>query len=187
MTTLKHLRCQQILREAEGYLDLIIACSEPLQLSVAVRERLAQRALDTISNLDGRRGDRAQVAYLTGQALRAMERHLEAIEQLETAAELDSNNLHVWLALGWCYKRTSRLDLAIQSLEEALALDPGRAIIYYNLACYWSLASNSKLALEYLTRAFELDPSYRELVADESDFDPIRHDPRFQELTSVIV
>jgi hypothetical protein len=41
--------------------------------------------------------------------------------------------------------------------------------------------------LVYLTRALELDPSYRDLVADEHDFDPIRGHPGFQELTGVIV
>jgi tetratricopeptide (TPR) repeat protein len=80
-----------------------------------------------------------------------------------------------------------RLDLAIESLERAMEIDAGQSIVYYNLACYWSLASNAKLALAYLTRAFDLDPSFRELVDDEEDFDPIRSDPRFRELTSMIV
>ena len=74
-----------------------------------------------------------------------------------------------------------------QLLEEALMADSSEAIIHYNLACYWSLAGNSKLALAYLSRAFELDSSYRDFVAKESDFDPIRSHPDFQALTSVIV
>ena len=55
------------------------------------------------------------------------------------------------------------------------------------MACYWSLAGNCRWALDYLTRALEIDASYRDLVGNEQDFDPIRDDPRFQELTSVIV
>ena len=127
------------------------------------------------------------MAFLRGQALRIMERYREAIPSLERSAELDPSNIHIWLALGWCYKRSSRLDLAIQSLEEALSVDESQAIVYYNLACYWSLACNPKLALAYLTRAFELEPPYRDLVAEEPDFDPIRSHPGFRELTSVIV
>jgi Flp pilus assembly protein TadD len=116
-----------------------------------------------------------------------MRKYQEAINVLERAAELDPENIHVWLALGWCYKRIGRLDLAIQSLEEALAVEESQASVYYNLACYWSLAHNSKLALAYLSQALDLDPSYRDLVARESDFDPIRDDPGFRDLTSVIV
>ena len=97
------------------------------------------------------------------------------------------DNFHTWLALGWCNKRIGRLDLAIQSLEEALLVAPDQAIIHYNLACYWSLVNNSKLALRYLTQAFEIDPGFRDLVAGETDFDPIRDHPGFLELTSVIV
>ena len=103
------------------------------------------------------------------------------------AASLDTENLNIWLSLGWCYKRLSRLDLAIQSLEEALSIAPDDAIIYYNLACYWSLANNVKLALAYLTRAFDIDPTFRDLVPNETDFDPIRAHPGFLEVTSVIV
>ena len=101
--------------------------------------------------------------------------------------ELDAENLHTWLALGWCHKRNQRIDLAIQALEEAMSVDPTEAIIHYNLACYWSLANNPKLAVEYLAEAFTIDPNYRDLVADEPDFDPIRGDHDFRMLTSVIV
>ncbi len=187
MTTYMHIKRQQILREAEGYIDLAMACADQLPLSPRVRNRLGQRALTALSQVKRSRGNKAHCSYLKGQALRVMERFPEAIEYFESAAELDCENVHIWLALGWCHKRVGKLDLAIQSLEEALAFEPGEAIIYYNLACYWSLANNVKLALEYLSRAFLIDSDYRDLIYAEPDFDPIRSDPRFQELTSVIV
>jgi Flp pilus assembly protein TadD len=113
-----------------------------------------------------------------------MERHREAVDHLRLAAEGDPTNIHVLLALGWCYKRIRRLDLAIQSLEEGLAIDPEQGIIHYNLACYWSLANNSRLAVEYLAQSIVLDPTYRDLVVKEPDFDPIRDDPDFVALTN---
>jgi len=187
VSELKRIRSQQRLREAEGYLELIRACEGTVTLAVDARNRLAQRALDVMSDMHRSRSNQAVVFYLMGIAFREMERHHEAIKHFESAAEIDGENIHVWLALGWCHKRTGRLDLAIQSLEEALGIDPERAIIYYNLACYWSLANNVKLALDYLARSFEIDDSFRHQVGDEADFDPIRSDPRFLELTSVIV
>lgn len=187
MSELKRVRRKQILREAEGYLDLVTACADELQLTNKVRDRLAQRAIDTLARLDPHSQERAEALYLRGQALRIMERHGSAIEVLGQAAEVDHDNIHVWLALGWCHKRIGRLDKAIESLEEALQVDDQQAIIHYNLACYWSLAKNVKWAVEYLERAFELDPTYRDRVPQEHDFDPIRSHPRFQELLSVIV
>ncbi len=96
-------------------------------------------------------------------------------------------NILIWLALAWCHKRAGRIDLAIESLEKAILTEPREAILYYNLACYWSLAGNSETALRLLAQSFDIDPSYRDMVADERDFDPIRHLPDFQSLTGVIV
>ena len=84
-------------------------------------------------------------------------------------------------------KRVGRLDLAIQVLEDALEVAPEQAIIHYNLACYWSLASNTRRALRYLVHSFELEPGLCAVVACEPDFDPIREDPDFRMLTSLVV
>jgi tetratricopeptide (TPR) repeat protein len=151
------------------------------------RDRLATRALSVLEGTRFTGRSLAQAMYLRGQAMRVMERYREALEPLAKAAELDTRNLHIWLAMGWCHKRTGRLDLAIQALEEALSLETGEAIIHYNLACYWSLAGNRKLALAYLAQALDIDPNYRDLIAAEPDFDPIRSDPDFLALASVIV
>ena len=116
-----------------------------------------------------------------------MERYRDALEPLKKSAELAVDTVHAWLALGWCYKRCGRLDLAIESLEAGLLYDDHQAILHYNLACYWSLVENHKLSVAYLTRALELDSEYRKLVADEPDFDAVREDPEFQSLLTVVV
>lgn len=184
---LDRIRRQQSLREAEGYLELISLASEFGPISQAARNAVGERALDILSELEQTRGRRSQVLYLKGQTLRAMERYREALVPLRAAADMDADNLDIWLALGWCHKRTGHLDLAIQALEEALAVDGEHAIIHYNLACYWALANNPKLAVAYLSRAFDIDGHYRDLVSRERDFDTIRNHPEFQMLTSVIV
>ena len=141
VVTNQRIRRKQLLREAEGYLDLATAFGDRWPLPSHLRDGMAQRALDALEGLRSCGGCKGIVAYLQGQALRLMERHREAINALERSAELDPSNIHIWLALGWCYKRTGRLDLAIQSLEEAMSIDANQAIVYYNLACYWSLAN----------------------------------------------
>jgi len=162
----KRIRHTKIQRAAEGYLEL----------------GMAQHALDTLARLGDPAGLDAHTLYLRGEALRAMERYQEAVLALRQAARLAPENLHVWFALGWCYKRTGQIHLAIRSLERVLAVDPAEARVHYNLACYWSLAGNKGRALEFLSRALQLDPDYRRKIDGEPDFNPIRSDPQFQAL-----
>lgn len=187
MSKLERTRRQQLLREAEGYLELLTDCSEQWPVSPAARDRLAERALDCLRRLEATGGYRRECLFLQGQALRVMERYAEAIVPLTAAAAEAADDIHVWLALGWCHKRTGRLDLAIEALKEALEADPTEAIIYYNLACYWCLAGNTQLALDFLADALEINPNYRDLVNNEPDFDRLRSHPAFLALTSVIV
>lgn len=165
------IRRQQLMMQAEGYLEL----------------GMAAHALDVL----GRFGDSATLPnhalYLKGQSLRELGQFREALEPLSRAAQASPDNVSVWLALGWCYKRIGKLDRAIESLEEALLAEPGDALVHYNLACYWSLAKNKRQALAYLSRALDLEDEYRALIADESDFDAVRDDPAFQTLTRVTV
>jgi tetratricopeptide (TPR) repeat protein len=186
-TTFQRVRRQQRLREAEGYLDLMMVFADQWPLRPDVRDRIGERVLATLGQLDDYSGRRAHRLYLEGQALRAMHRYQEAISPLKESAEHDPDNLSVWLALAWCYKRAGRLDLAIQALEDAMNVDPNQGIVYYNLACYWALAKNVKLCVAYLARAFDLDANYRDLVGDEHDFDLVRNHRDFHSITSVIV
>jgi tetratricopeptide (TPR) repeat protein len=186
-TTMDQVWRHRLLGEAEGYLDLVTVLGDRWRLDPVVRDPVARRALQLVEQLRRAGDESPEVFHLEGQVLRVMEQYEAAIEPLMVAAEARPDNVHVWLALGWCYKRVGRLDLAIESLEEALAFEPSEAIVHYNLACYWSLANSPQLALGYLRQAFELSPRYRDLVAGEPDFDPIRNEPGFRALVSVIV
>jgi len=161
----------QILAEAEGYLEL----------------GMPEHALAALERIDDPGTFSSRVARLSGEAYRALEQYGSAISSLLKAAEGSPSNVEVRLALGWCYKRTEQLDLAIESLEEALEIDGDDALLCYNLACYYSLAGDKSRCLGYLSRALAIEPGYRDLVGDEPDFDPVRSDPDFQALGSIIV
>ncbi len=88
----------------------------------------------------------------------------------------------VALAQGWCYKRTHRLAQAIDALERVVPEHADVPLLHYNLACYWSLAGHPGKAVAALAEAIELDPEFRDRVAAESDFDPIRGDAEFGRL-----
>lgn len=154
------------LLEAEGYLDL----------------ELPGRALEILES----RSDWATVQFeacvLAGEALRQLDRHRDALRMLDSAARLRPDDLGVALAQGWCFKRTHRLAQAIDALERAARHHPREALVHYNLACYWSLANKPGNALGKLAEALALDPSFRSMIADEPDFDPIRNVPELIEL-----
>lgn len=164
-------RVNKIQREAEGYLEL----------------GLGRHALKALERLGNPSGFGPTTLYLMGEALRSLDRYEEALDPLTRASQADAENIHIWLALGWCYKRTGRIDQAIEALEKALAADPAEALLHYNLACYLSLARRKPGVLEHLSRAISLEPRYREMVDSESDFDPLRSDPDFQALLGTAV
>lgn len=171
MTPRDEIRRKQLESHAEGYLEL----------------GMAQHALDALNRLGDLSELTPRTLYLRGEALRTLERYQEALEPLHLASFGSAEDIQVWLALGWCHKRTGRIDLAIKALERALEVEPSEALIHYNLACYLSLAGNKPRALSHLSQALAIDPDYRMLTHDESDFDSIRSDPEFVALTSIIV
>ena len=187
VTEFDKIRREQSLRAIEGYLDLAMGTCDQFSLNESLRDNLADRALEILDKLPTLRQDRAQTYFLRGQAYRIKEQHRDAVKQLEKAVALNADEYLFHLALAWCYKRCGRLDLAIQVLDDALDVEPDKAIIHYNLACYWSLAHETHRALQFLMQSFDLDPSFRDLVPAETDFDPIREDPEFRALTSVVV
>jgi mannose-6-phosphate isomerase-like protein (cupin superfamily) len=58
----------------------------------------------------------------------------------------------------------------------------GYAFGLYNLACCEALSGRNEDAIAHLRVAFERQPSLRDLVKEDSDFDPLRNEPAFREM-----
>lgn len=187
MATVAQVQRRQNIQIAEGYLDLATVLDGDLTLDFSLRELLADRTLACLEKIKNPLGHKPYILFLKGQACQIAERFVDAIRYFEQSIKLDPDNLHTFLALGWCHKRTERLDLAIESMQLAVELDSDSAIAHYNLACYCALDRNIDQALMHLTFALDLNDDYRQLVATETDFDGIRENPRFSELTTVVV
>ena len=162
-------RIRRQLAEAEGYLTL----------------NLPERALEILQARDDWATMQFEASFLTGEALRALDRFREALKPLETASALRPGDRALAIALGWCYKRTHRLAQAIDCLARALRDHPNDPLLHYNLACYWSLANNPAKALVSLASALRIEPEIHGMIAGEADFDPIRADPGFVRLVGV--
>ena len=65
----------------------------------------------------------------------------------------------------------------------ALEANPDAWGLVYNTACWESLDGNPDAAFEQLRRAMAMDQAeVRKWAAEDSDLDPLRDDPRWQEL-----
>jgi len=179
MTTFERVQRKQLIRTAEGYLELIMAFDDCWPLEQEHKNRLAERALEELSKIKTPLGHKPYILFLKGQASRAAENYPKAVNYLQQSSRLDPDNIHTFLALGWCYKRMERTDLAIEAMETAVQIDNESAIAHYNLACYWALNRQVKMAVLHLSNAFDLNPDYRQFIELESVFDAIREDPDF--------
>jgi tetratricopeptide (TPR) repeat protein len=169
MKTLLRDRLKRIRREAEGYLEL--------GMPVHALQSLQRQGKVVHSD--------ARTSYLMGECLRELRQYREAIFPLRRCLELIPDDIHARMALAWCYKRVGHVRLAIESLEQAIDVEPGQAILHYNLACYWSLEKAPHKALSCLANALDIDGNFRDFIPDEPDFDPLRNDPLFKNLTGI--
>jgi tetratricopeptide (TPR) repeat protein len=187
MDNFEEIRRDRTAQEVEGYLQLVVTVTNFCGVSDRVTHRVLDRAIQALDRLDWRFDADTESTFLRGKVYRVYRRYEEAIHCLNQVRYDLHNDLHVWLALAWCYKRVNRIDMAIESLEEALLINPSQAIIHFNLACYWSLEENVEQAVTHLRNSLEIDPDFRDLIEKEADFDPIREHSEFLNLVDLLV
>jgi tetratricopeptide (TPR) repeat protein len=87
----------------------------------------------------------------------------------------------LWAPLNPLYD-AGEYDEAADRGRQLVEAHPQYAGLLYNLACCESLAGRTADALEHLGRAIDRSEQSRSYAKDDSDFDPIRDEPRFKEL-----
>ena len=185
MTSMTNAKRTRLIQMAEGYLDLTMVFEDLWPLDKPHCEKMADRAIECLDQVKRPLSHKSYVAFLKGQAHRTAGRYFQAIEFFEQSLKLDPDNLHAYLAVAWCYKRTNEIDKAIDAMKLALKVEPSNALTHYNLACYWALEENIELAVLHLSFALDLNSDYRDKVADETDFDSIRDKQSFQSIVTV--
>lgn len=124
-----------------------------------------------------------EVWYNKGMAFRQLGRYEEAVISFDKALKLNPNDDEVWYNRGNTLGDLSKYEDAITSLDKALQINPDKHEAYYSKACAYALKGHLELALINLGKAINFLPQqYSELAKINSDFDNIRHDPRFQAL-----
>lgn len=89
--------------------------------------------------------------------------------------------LELWDPVRPLYE-SGRYEEAAEMGRELIEARPDQAYLYYNTACCESLAGETAAAIEHLGRVFEMWEGGRAMAREDSDFDPIRHEPAFESL-----
>ncbi len=87
----------------------------------------------------------------------------------------------LWAPLRSLYEAGEYAEVADRGRVLAEA-QPQYADLFYNVACCESLAGRTTDAVDHLRRAINMSERFRTYAEDDSDFDPIRDEPAFQEL-----
>ncbi len=94
----------------------------------------------------------------------------------------EASGWELWAPLWPLYERGEHAEVA-DRLRDVVDAHPRYALLFYNLACCESMVGRETDAIEHLRRAIELSERFRAAAQDDSDFDPIRDDAAFKELT----
>ncbi len=87
----------------------------------------------------------------------------------------------LWYPLRKRYEAGEHVEVAAE-LREVVARAPQYGLLFYNLACLESLNGELPAALDHLRKAIELSDGFRDYAKQDSDLDPLRGDPAFEEL-----
>jgi serine/threonine protein kinase/Flp pilus assembly protein TadD len=136
--------------------------------------------------------DDYQTPCLIGSVYIALGRHADAQRVYRRSGELAEKHLALhpddarayYLGAG-CWGHLGETDRAKQWLRRALEIEPDEHSTLYNVACTYSVLGETEAALECLEKITTHGRWYFEWAKNDSDFDNIRNNPRFQKLMSV--
>jgi Flp pilus assembly protein TadD len=102
--------------------------------AIALKEGKAKEALFFLSRAAKRRPHKAQIRYNHALALRALERHAEALNELRAAQAAAPNDAGIHFLAGVVALRLGLLVEAERDFRESLRLDPQHEDARHNLA-----------------------------------------------------
>jgi tetratricopeptide (TPR) repeat protein len=130
-----------------------------------------------------------QAVHLSGAPLATLGRHDEALEAARQALkladahlELNPDDARAWYLSAGALMRLGQNEQAMERARRASAIDPQDPGVLYNVGCVYALAGSAEEALDYLDRAIQNGFGHREWLENDSDWDCVRGEPRFQAL-----
>jgi Tetratricopeptide repeat len=106
------------------------------------------------------------------------------IAAFRKATELDPANGRAWQLLGYCLHLTGKLDEALPVHQKAATFPEVAGVASYNVACVYSLKGDKDKAFEWLGKAVAAGFADRTQLVNDTDFEALRSDPRFEKIAS---
>jgi adenylate cyclase len=121
----------------------------------------------------GRKQDEMRVRL---GALGTLERHLKLNPHDTRAIYFAAQNLY----------RIGERDKAIAMAEQAMQQGMNEPVVLYNVACFYTGLGDTERAIDLLEQAVSLGWGDRAWMENDSDFEPLRDEPRFRALLARI-
>lgn len=148
-----------------------------------LRARQYDLAIDKFSEVTELNPGKDLVPFALGVALAFKGNYPEAIAQIQKGIALSGNPRHA-IILAWIYARSGRRDEAVGILEE-VKKSP-EAVDQYTggmgIARVYAALGENDQAIYWLEKDFAARTPYLIWLGADAAFDPIRDDPRFQEM-----
>lgn len=106
----------------------------------------------------------------------------EAIRRAERFIKYGPKLARPWNMVAFAYLLLGKRDEAIKAADTAFEIEPEMPSTLYNLACFYTKAGELERAIELLQSACEQGFGFAQWLRGDSDLDPIRDDPRVQDL-----
>lgn len=103
--------------------------------------------------------------------------------KVETGGD-ESQEGQYWFSRGYEFHQSDRYQQAIEAFAHSIDLGYRQATAMYNIACGFALLNDKENALTWLERSLSLGFNRTDLLRSDSDLDPLRSDPRFQQLVA---
>jgi thioredoxin-like negative regulator of GroEL len=93
----------------------------------------------------------------------------------------EARGWELWAPLAPLYQAGEYAEVA-DRLGAVVTAAPQYPMLFVNLACCESLSGRTSDALDHLRQAIEMSEEFRDSANHDSDLDPIRDEPAFQQL-----
>jgi tetratricopeptide (TPR) repeat protein len=105
-----------------------------------------------------------------------------SVAAVERRLRHDPDDARALYLVAGAYAELGQRQRGIESMEKALALYPGELATLYNAACLYARIGEIDRALDALDRAVATGRGSRRWFENDTDLDPLRGEPRFQEI-----